>query len=309
MSGPQATLLAFVLGLVWSSVPAAAQPIGAFRWQLQPYCNVLTLVVAQQNGVYTLAGTDDRCGGQQSASAVGVVFLNPNGTVGVGLTTVVPGGTPIHLEATITTASLSGTWRDSSGNSGTFVFTPGSSTGGSPRPVASGGVAPGSITAMQLAPGAVGPSAVAPNAITGGHIVDGSLTGADIGNALRAESAESATVVVQAAVHRIVAVLPPFNAPAAGRVIIQASGAFSFGGAQPALAFCSITTGTTVSAPYSVLAQEAVGSATSRFVPFAGMRSFSVAAGSSTTFRLVCLASTDISVWQPGLTALFVAGS
>ena len=161
MSYPRATLLVFAAGLVWFSVPTAAQPVGAFRWQLQPYCNVLTLVVTHQNGVYTIDGTDDRCGDQQSASAVGVVFLNPNGTVGFGVTTVLPGGTPIHLEATIDAASLTGTWRDSSGNSGLFVFTPGAGSGGNPRPIASAGVPAGSITTAHLANGAVGASAIA----------------------------------------------------------------------------------------------------------------------------------------------------
>ena len=44
--------------------------------------------MTQQNAIYTLDGADDRCGGAQAATAVGIAFLNPNGTVGFGITTV-----------------------------------------------------------------------------------------------------------------------------------------------------------------------------------------------------------------------------
>src|SRR5688572_21401989 len=98
MSYPRVTLIVFVVSLSWSSVPATAQPLGAFRWQLLPYCNVITLNVTQQNSIYTLDGTEDRCGAAESASAAGIAFLNPNGTIGFGITTVLPGGAPLHLE-------------------------------------------------------------------------------------------------------------------------------------------------------------------------------------------------------------------
>ena len=49
-------------------LPAAAdaQSLGTFRWQLQPYCNVVTLAVTQVGGIYRVEGTDDRCGAAQS---------------------------------------------------------------------------------------------------------------------------------------------------------------------------------------------------------------------------------------------------
>ncbi len=73
--------------------------------------------------------------GTTAASIVGLVFLNPNGTIGFGFTIVsTPGGTPVHVDAFITLATRGGTWKDSSGNSGMFVYTPGAGTGGSPRP-------------------------------------------------------------------------------------------------------------------------------------------------------------------------------
>lgn len=127
-------LVAFVCLL---GVPAAAgaQPIGTFRWQLQPYCNVITVAITQHGGVYTLDGTDDQCGAATQAAVVGTAFPNPNGTIGLGLNLVgSPGGSPAHIDATITLPSASGSWRDGAGRTGTFTLTPGASTGGSPLP-------------------------------------------------------------------------------------------------------------------------------------------------------------------------------
>ncbi len=73
---------------------ADAQPLGTFRWQLQPYCNVLTVVVTQVGAVYRVEGTDDQCGAATAASVIGTAFPNPNGSIGFGLNVVAaPGGT------------------------------------------------------------------------------------------------------------------------------------------------------------------------------------------------------------------------
>jgi hypothetical protein len=145
---------------------AGAQPLGTFRWQLQPYCNVVTLHVTRIADEFTLDGFDDQCGGPLRAAVVGIAFLNPDGTVGIGLTTVLaPGGTPVHIDAQIDLGSLGGPWQDSAGSSGTFVFTPGPGAGGAPRPIAPNGLAPGSITNVQIAPGAVVGAHLAPGVV------------------------------------------------------------------------------------------------------------------------------------------------
>lgn len=114
---------------------AAAQTVGTFRWQQQPYCNVVTLTVVQQSGIYQVDGFDDQCGAATRAAVTGMGFPNPNGTIGFGLTVVTtPGGSPLHIDATITLAALSGTWRDSSGATGAWTFTPGAPANGSTRP-------------------------------------------------------------------------------------------------------------------------------------------------------------------------------
>ena len=133
-----------------------AQPLGTYKWQLEPYCNILTLMVVQQGGQYQLDGIDDQCGAGQAASARGMAFQNLNGTIGFGLTVVTtPGGTPVHIDATISFPGLNGTWRDSVGNSGNLIFGAGI-PGGSLRPVPAGGLAPASVTNVQIANNVIG---------------------------------------------------------------------------------------------------------------------------------------------------------
>lgn len=157
------------MALVWPGLRAQGTSLGTFRWQLQPYCNVLTVAVVQQGTNYHVDGSDDQCGASRLAGVVGLAFVNPDGRVGLGLTTVTtPGGTPIHIDAVVSPASGNGTWRDSAGNTGTFALTPGAGTSGAPRPVPPGGIAPGSITNAQLAPGSIGAANLAAGAVAAG---------------------------------------------------------------------------------------------------------------------------------------------
>jgi hypothetical protein len=141
--------------LVVALVPVAiAQPVATFRWQLQPYCNILTLHVTQQDDVFILEGFDDQCGGtNRRTGVVGSAFLNPtDGSIGIGLTTVLtPGSAPVHVDARIHVVSFSGPWSDSAGNSGGFVFTPAAGIGGERRPGETNGIRLGSVTSEQLA--------------------------------------------------------------------------------------------------------------------------------------------------------------
>ncbi|HUR19811.1 MAG TPA: tail fiber domain-containing protein, partial [Vicinamibacterales bacterium] len=117
--------------------PVDAQPLGTFRWQLRPYCNVLSISITQVGEQYRLEGADDQCGGgRPKAALVGLAFLNPDGTIGFGMTVVTsPGGAPVHIDAAISVATFNGTWRDSGGGTGTLTFTPGAAVQGYPRAV------------------------------------------------------------------------------------------------------------------------------------------------------------------------------
>jgi hypothetical protein len=154
---PRLLQTALTLAALAVAIPADAQVLGTFRWQLQPFCNVITLIVTQVGGVYRVEGTDDQCGAATSASVTGTAFPNRNGSIGLGLNVVTaPGGTASPVEATIALANLNGTWRGPGGTSGSFVSTPGAPTAGSPRPLPAVAVPPavslltgGSIVARQ----------------------------------------------------------------------------------------------------------------------------------------------------------------
>ena len=99
----------------------------------------MTLTVTQSGGGYRLEGTDDQCGSARAA-ALGMAFQQLDGTIGLGLTIVgSPDGSPVHVDATINLGTFGGTWRDSAGHTGNFVFTPGAGAGGSRRPASQRG--------------------------------------------------------------------------------------------------------------------------------------------------------------------------
>ena len=126
-------LLVLTLGTL---TPAGAQSLGTFRWQLQPYCNVLTVSITQVGGVYRAEGTDDQCGAATQGSVIGTAFPNPDGSIGLGFNIVAtPGGRDVAVDAKVSLPGASGTWRDNTGATGTFALTPGAGTGGSPRPL------------------------------------------------------------------------------------------------------------------------------------------------------------------------------
>jgi hypothetical protein len=164
-----------------------------------------------------------------------------------------------------------------------------------PRPIPSGGVAPASITNVQIAN----------NAVTGANIVDGSITIADLAAPPSAAFAGGDQLVRLSVTHRIFRSVS-LTAPAAGRVIVNASGFFNFLGSSSDAAWCSITTGTIVDIFQEFLAQEATSRAM-QYVPFAGTRGFTVAAGAH-TFNLVCIGTSSAYVGDSSLTGDVLPG-
>lgn len=227
----------FLVSLTLLSTPAFAQSLGTFRWQMQPYCDVLTLAVTQHGAVYTLDGSDDQCGAAKAASAIGTAFLNPDGTIGFGLNVVTsPGGAPIHVEASINLSNLNGTWHDSTGAGGAFVFTRGAGIGGNPRPASAGGIAPGSVTAASLAPNAVGSSQV-----------DSSQVQLRIGGCQSGSFMQTVSQNGSATCASVVAGFGLTAAASTGSSVLSLNrtqnGAFSFGNAQGLVATGSLGVG------------------------------------------------------------------
>lgn len=301
------TVLAVLGGLLVGPGLAAAQPLGSFRWQLQPYCNVITLTVVQQGGQFTLDGSDDQCGAARAGGARGMAFQHANGLIGFGLTIVTaPSGTPVHLDATISMPSLNGTWRDSAGNSGQFIFGAGI-PGGGPRPVPAGGLAPGSVSTTQIAPAAITNVQIAPGAVTGASIANGSVTLADLAAppALAGILSTPAQIGLTGSSATIRTVT--LQVPASGTVVASAAGLFGLDTPDPDAAWCSITTTTIVDEASLLVAYEYSGTVL-RYVSFGGTRFFNVSPGTFTV-RLVCTTlSGTASVLAPSLSALFIPG-
>jgi hypothetical protein len=302
-------VVALATSVILSGEPLGAQSLGSFSWQLQPFCNNLTVNVTQQGALFTVDGYDDQCGAPQRAPLAGVATQNPDGTIGFGLHIVtVPGGRGVDVDARISLGSLSGPWSDSAGNAGVFAFN--ARTAGSPRPlptIPAAALTPGSVTAAQLAPAAVTTTNLADGSVTPQKLAVGLPKLSWSGLTSSTTIQNGATVIVRTVTMAI---------PAAGRVMVNASGLFDLlssdvivGNSVAQYIWCSISTGTAVEAAHYMYAQT-LGPNYLRNVPFAGTRVYDVTAG---TFKvnLVCTA-TDNDLDDPNsiqtaqLTALFV---
>ena len=140
-------------GLAAIAVAAAvgvseAQIIGTFSWRTQPFQHRdghRHPTAPFQGGVYQLVGADNLCG-TGTAPITGTAVPTGAG-VAFGFSAALPTGGTAHLSATISLATLSGTWTDADGNTGSFAF--GAPGAGSPRPAPASATA---ITVNQFAP-------------------------------------------------------------------------------------------------------------------------------------------------------------
>jgi hypothetical protein len=158
---PRSTQSALIIlaGLVLIPVVTSAQPLGPFSWQFSPFCNVVTLTAVAQGPFFSLSGTDDQCGAGVVGSVSGTATLRPDGTVAMGLTIVTDPGVLIAAQIDLSdTLALSGTWGDTAGNSGSFLFSPAIPAAGTPRPTPPPLPGPGvaDITTVLAGPGLVG---------------------------------------------------------------------------------------------------------------------------------------------------------
>ena len=54
---------------------ASAQVFGTFSWQMQPYCNIVSLTLTQTPGGFTVDGSDNQCGAAKLAGAAGMALF------------------------------------------------------------------------------------------------------------------------------------------------------------------------------------------------------------------------------------------
>lgn len=115
-----------VAGLVAAAVPASAQTVGTFQWQLAPYGSVLNLTVVQQGTIYLLDGFEAQCGGNASLPVSGVGIVQANGQVFLGLTSITVDGRGLHTSAFVNLTNFNGSWSDNANNSNRpLIFNPG----------------------------------------------------------------------------------------------------------------------------------------------------------------------------------------
>ncbi|MGE0360027.1 MAG: hypothetical protein AB7H93_04280 [Vicinamibacterales bacterium] len=121
--GESRVLYVALVAALSTAAPSAAQVFGTFSWQMQPFCNRVTLTLTSVVPGFTLDGSDDQCGAATKGSITGIGVFNANGTVGLNFTIVAsPSGQGVHVSAQVSPANGQGTWTDSSGNAGTFAF-------------------------------------------------------------------------------------------------------------------------------------------------------------------------------------------
>lgn len=206
------------LASIWTL--ASAQVLGVFRWQMQPYCNVVTFTVIQQGPTYQLTGSDSLCGAPVWAPATGTATPNPDGTVSLGFDIVLPTGATAHVSARVTLADFSGPWTDADGNSGTLLYNP-PAVGGAPRPEPTRSAL---ITSAQLAASIFAGSGTATTVARSDHTHDEryfteaetTAVVAGAGLAVVESAAPVPTLTAQSTV-----VLQQVTTPKAGRLLIN----------------------------------------------------------------------------------------
>ncbi len=144
-------LVLTVVAVLFAASSASAQVFGTFSWQMQPYCNVVTMTLTSVTGNFTLDGTDDQCGAATKGAVHGIGVFNPNGSVGLNFTSISsPSGKAEQVSAIVDPGTGGGTWTSSTGAAGTFAFF-GNSAGlpARPGPVAQFRV--GALTSQAMA--------------------------------------------------------------------------------------------------------------------------------------------------------------
>lgn len=105
MAPQEGTMTRTILGLLTAAAalaPAAAdaQVLGTFTWQMQPYCNRVSLTLTTTPGGFVLHGVDDRCGATARGSATGAAVFNADGSVSLNFSIAsAPAGTIAHVSA------------------------------------------------------------------------------------------------------------------------------------------------------------------------------------------------------------------
>lgn len=128
-------MLSRVLALValvavsWPAVARAQGPvqpvvIGTFHWQLQPFCNTLSLTIVQEGSQFRVQGTESCDAADVSQPVQGVATADASGTIYFSVRTSFPGGSSSEgtfVWASLSLATLNGSWQDDADRRGQFI--------------------------------------------------------------------------------------------------------------------------------------------------------------------------------------------
>jgi len=111
---------------------AALGEAQTYRFQLQPYCDklTLTLVPSSSSSIAGIVGYNDNCGDYPRSPIHGTVLVNPDGSFSFGFTTIwsysVYGNSDVGVQTNVEWPAGSGVghWYNDDGNSGTFGYDP-----------------------------------------------------------------------------------------------------------------------------------------------------------------------------------------
>lgn len=259
---------------------ASAQVIGTFSWTTLPNCNVVTVTVIQQGPLYQLTGSDSLCGAGP-APVTGTAVPGGPGVV-FGMTVAYPSGRAANLSASISLASLSGTWADADGNTGTFSF--GAVAGAAARPTPAAATA---ITVNQFAPSVYAGTGSASTVARSDHTHDDRYyTKAEVLTLARPIAAfgdNTASVSIGTVAAGTVVAAATIAVPTTG--VLVATGSTSLTESNEGEVGCGLRTDTTYDNPTSSFFQPSAGSLRNSTTTV--VRHFPVAAGNH-TISLIC---------------------
>ena len=120
--------------LSFGSTLVNAQTLDTYRWNISPFCNVITLTITQFEAGWTAVGSDDNCGLTEASPVSGSFSSIGRGSEFKGILTYAGSD-----RSTITTTTLridpqsgGGDWVDDAGHTGNAVFNP-TTAPGQPR--------------------------------------------------------------------------------------------------------------------------------------------------------------------------------
>lgn len=293
-------LLSVTAAALLIAAPASAQVIGTFRWQTLPYCNVLSVTVQQVGGNYQLTGSDDQCGGAV-APVTGTAVPTATG-VSLGFLVSVPTGGLSSITATISLTSVSGTWRDTDGLSGTLAFNPGA-TAGTPRPTPTS-VAP--ITVERFATTVYAGTGSAATVARSDHTHDERYyqkTEVDARKPLVASAASTDPAGINIATGAVVATAT-ITAPVAGTIVALGNSSIAKG--TETLYSCSLSTSAAYDLEHAQFVTILSGPA---LAELSTQRTIAVAAGAHTV-NMICVSNgggTGAAL-RPRLSLIFIPG-